>query len=177
MKRILKPALLPGLCAVLAGCTTSQESAMDNQVAALSPCEKVSALIDGHKQGFPHLRMSGGKSSGIAQVWKARYHLVGESCQVWGWGSGKFSYVCSQQEPGEELAREHLEQAKIATRQCLDDAWTMQEKKRDMGEGSRIDFTKANETTVISIVAAASPTLMKTEWRTYYFVGDPSDIK
>jgi len=170
---------LIGTLALLAltGCTTTRDTAQDKQVEALTTCEKIDALVKGHQAGFPQLRMTGGSSAGIAQVWPARYHLVGNDCQVWQWGKGKFSYVCSLQEPGQELAMAHLEKARDITRQCLDASWAQATTARDMGVGSRIQFSKPGVDTVISLVAAETPTVFKDEWRTYYLVGDPQDIK
>lgn len=172
MKRFV--GLVVAIMAV--GCTTTQESAMDAQVAALSTCEKVDALIQGHKQGFPNLRMTQ-TSTKFMDVWKARYHLVGDSCQVWSWGQGKFSYVCSLTEPNEQVAMEHYGQAKQKAQECLQTGWALKEGARNMGEGHKAEFSRAGDGTVLTIVATSSPTLFKTEWKTYLFVGDPNDLK
>jgi len=164
------------LLVALAGCTTTQETELDAKVAALTTCEKVNALVKGHQQGFPHLRMTL-TNSRYMEVWKARYHLVGDGCQVWGWGSGRFSYMCSLTEPGQEVAMEHFNQAKAKTRECLSQDWIMKEGPRDAGEGVKAEFTKTGEKTVVTLIAASSPTVFKTEWKTYYLVGDPSDLK
>ena len=158
------------------GCTTTGETELDTQVAALTTCEKIDALIKGHKHGFPNLRTTQ-SSAKIMDVWKARYHLVGDSCQVWGWGAARFSYVCTLTEPGQDLAMEHFNQAKAKTRECLSPQWALQEGPRDNGEGVKAEFSKPGEKTVVTLVAASSPTVFKTEWKTYYFVGDPNDIR
>jgi len=170
--------ILTGLAAalVLVGCSTTQESEMDSKVAALTTCEKIDALIEGHKKGFPNLRMTQ-SSVKLMDIWKARYHLVGDSCQVWGWGSGKFSYVCTLTEPNEQVAREHYQLAVQKGKECLQQGWTLNEGGRDMGEGLKAEFTRPNDATVLTVVATSSPTLFKTEWKTYVFVGDPSDLK
>lgn len=171
MKRIV------GLVAVmvLAGCTTTQESEMDSKVAALTTCEKIEALIQGHKKGFPNLRMTQ-SSAKIMDVWKARYNLVGDSCQVWGWGSGKFSYVCSLTEPNKQVAMEHYQLAMGQAKECLQQGWALKEGPRKMGEGLKAEFSRPNDPTVLTVVATSSPTLFKTEWKTYVFVGDPNDL-
>ena len=150
----------------LSGCTTTQETAMDAQVAAMSNCDKIDALIAGHKSGFPQLRRSL-SSAKVMQVWKARYHLVGDSCQVWEWSAEKFSYVCSLIEPNEETAMDHFGKAKAITRECLSAEWVMQEGKRDLGAGVKAEFSKPGEATVVTVVAASSPTVFSTEWKTY----------
>ena len=160
----------------LVGCTTTQETEMDSQVEAMSSCEKIDALIQGHQQGFPHLRMTLSNAK-IMKVWKARYHLVGDSCQVWGWSADKFSYVCSLIEPDEAIAMEHFNQAKAITRECLGEEWVLKEGARDMGEGIKAEFSKPGVATVVTMLAASSPTVFKTEWKTYFFVGNPNDIK
>ena len=160
----------------LVGCTTTQETAMDSQVASMTNCEKLDALIQGHQKGFPNLRTTL-SSAKIMNVWKARYHLVGDSCQVWGWSADKFSYVCSLVEPNEEIAMDHFNQAKTMTRECLGEDWVMKQGARDMGEGTKAEFSKPGVATVVTMLAASSPTVFKTEWKTYFFVGNPNDIK
>lgn len=160
---------------LLAGCTTTQESAMDLKVAELSTCEKIDALIQGHKKGFPNLRMTQ-SSVKLMEIWKARYHLVGDSCQVWSWGSGKFSYVCSLTEPNEQVAMEHYGLAKAKAQECLQQGWNLKEGPREMGGGIKAEFSRPGDATVLTLVATSSPTLFKTEWKTYVFVGDPNDL-
>lgn len=173
MKHRLKAVGLAG-AALLASCTTVEEQAMDSQVAALSPCEKVQALVKGHEKGFPNLRTTQ-STTRYMNIWRARYHLVGSDCQVWGWANDKFSYVCSLTEPNKEVSMEHFTQAKAAAASCLGEGWTLKEGPRKQGEGVRAQFSRAGSSTVISVMAVASPNLFKTEWRTYYFVGDPTD--
>lgn len=159
---------------LLSACTTTEEVAMDSQVAELSPCEKLNALVDGHAKGYPVLKTTQ-TTNRYMDIWRARYHLVGDSCQIWGWGEGRFSYVCSLTEPSKEVAMEHYDLAKSRAESCLGGAWVVKEEPRKQGEGKRASFNKQGNKTTVSVMAVASPTLFKTEWRTYYFVGDPSD--
>lgn len=132
------------------------------------------ALLQGHKKGFPALRTQQSTVK-YMDIWRAKYHLVGDACQVWGWGQGKFSYVCSLIEPNKDVAMVHFNSAKEKTQACLGPDWKVSEGPRPNGEGEKIEFTNAGKSTVLTILAASSATLFKTEWRTYYFVGDPSD--
>lgn len=159
---------------LLGACTTVEEQAMDSQVSDLTPCEKLQALITGHGKGFPVLRTTK-STTRYMDIWRARYHLVGDSCQVWGWGEDKFSYVCTLTEPNKDVAMEHFNLAKERASTCLGASWKVEEGPRKEGEGVRARFTKQGSSTAVSVLAVASPTLFKTEWRTYYFVGDPSD--
>jgi hypothetical protein len=161
--------------AMLVGCSTAQESQMDKQVGVMSTCDKIEALLAGHKKGFPNLKMTQ-TTTKYMDVWKARYHLVGDGCQVWGWSSGKFSYMCSLTEPTKQVSLEHYTQAKSIVQECLQGQWELTEGARDQGEGRKAEFRKMGDTTVLTVVAAAAPTLFKSEWKTYFFVGDPSDL-
>jgi hypothetical protein len=162
--------------AALQACSTAQQAELDKKVAALTTCEKVNALVAGHSKGFPQLRAAQ-TTSKYMDMWRARYNLVGEGCQVWGWGNAKFSYVCSLTEPSEQVAMEHFEQAKKITHECLGDSWSMKQGKRKQGDGVKAEFSVAGKNTVITVVAASSPTLFASEWKTYYFVGDEADLK
>ena len=167
--------ILMTLCVVgLVACTTVEDNMLGEKVDSMTACEKVQALVQGHKQGFPALR---GQQSTVKymQIWRAKYHLAGEACQIWGWGQGKFSYVCSILEPNKQVALAHFQTSKETVQACLGQEWQSSEMPRQNGEGLRMDVSKPGEKTTITIMAAATETLMKDEWRTYFFVGDPND--
>jgi hypothetical protein len=139
-------------------------------VAAMSGCEKVNALIAAHGNGFEHLKMAQSTTKRV-NVWKARYHLVGDSCQIWGWGN-RSDYVCSKIAPTEDIARQWYEKAKTETRQCLSDQWQLQESPRKVGTGTKAVFSKAGSNTVVTVHAVETRGVFKSEWAAYYFVGD-----
>ena len=161
---------------MLTACSGMQGgSPQDQYIAAMSQCEKLEALVAGHKKGFPVLRTTQ-TTVKYMDIWKARYHLIGDACQVWGWGNNKFSYVCTLTEPAKEVAMSHYEQAKSKAAECLGSGWTMKEGPRKQGEGVQATFSKAGETTVVTTMAVSSPQMFASEWRSYYFVGDPGDV-
>ena len=159
-------------CSSFGGSTEDKER--DAKVAAMSVCEKITGLIEGHDKGFPVLRLQKTHAK-LMDVWKARYHLVGDSCQVWDWGKGSSSYMCSLTSPNKETALQYYEEAKKVAGECLGAQWTLGESARALGEGKKAQFTRAGSDTVLGVHAVATPGLFRQEWTTYFFVGNPND--
>jgi len=160
--------------AVLAACIDTQTREQDAAVAAMSSCEKVQALIRSHDLEFERVR-NVRRTANMMDVWTTRYHLVGDSCQVWDWGGGNSSYVCSVVSPNEELAREMYNRAIKVTRECLDEDWALSERKRKLGTGDKAIFRKPGEDSAVATHVIETPGIFKSEWTTYYFVGDSTD--
>jgi hypothetical protein len=161
--------LAPLAALSLMGCETPTSEQAD-MVANLSSCEKVLALVDEHPNQFSQLRLNS-KSTGAITVWDARYHLVGNSCQVWGWGKGKNDYVCSKTAPNKAIAQEYFDTAKQLTSSCIGDNWTLSEQPRKVGTGIKAVFSRESSPTVIAVHAVETKGLFKDEWTTYFFVG------
>lgn len=162
------------LAAFLAITTHAQTAAEREPVARMSVCEKVNALIKEHETGFAGVRGQR-RTSQWLDTWPALYHLVGNDCQIWGWGRGKFSYVCDATWPNQEMAMEDYEAAKQVARECLGDTWTLRESPRTDPEGTVAEFSNPKNTTVVKVVAVSSPGLFSSEWSSYYYVGDGKD--
>lgn len=172
-RMLLGAALVSLLSCVTQGGAKPDMKQIDAKVAAMTPCEKVHALIEGHSKGFPMLKLQKTEAR-LLDVWKARYHLVGDACQVWQWGQGQFSYMCALSTPNQQTAMDYYEKAKMLTAECLGAQWQPQEGKRELGEGLKTSFVQAGNKTVVGIHAVATPGLFKDEWTTYYFVGSPN---
>ena len=153
----------------------AKPQAMEKKISAMSDCDRIQALIKGHSKGFAALRREKAHSK-LVDVWKARYHLVGDSCQVWGWGAGKYSYMCALTSPNRETARSYYDRAKAVAGRCLGKDWQLEESMRQQGEGFKAQFSRQGGGTAVGVQAVATPGLFKTEWTTYFFVGDPNDM-
>lgn len=176
MKKLSALAATIPLCLSCAsyGDSAADIKSADAQVAAMTTCEKITALINGHDKGFPLLRTQKTNAK-LLDVWKARYHLVGDSCQVWGWGKGEFSYMCSLSTPNRDTSMDYYAKAKTVAADCLGAQWQLQEGARELGEGMKALFTRSGSRTAVGVQAVATPGLFRDEWTTYFFVGSPND--
>lgn len=163
-----------GLLALSATACVENTHSTKAMVDAMSSCEKVNALIKSHSDGFSKIRTNKSITPRI-DIWKARYHLVGDSCQVWGLSDNRFDYVCSATAPTEYVARQWYEKAKIETDKCLDDSWTMSESPRSIGNGDKAVFSQKNSDLKIATHVIETRGLFKSEWATYYFVGNSQE--
>ncbi len=172
MSKLLPLATVATTAFLLIACETQAPEA--DQVAQMSQCEKVRALINAHPNKFEKLRTNPKPSNKIT-IWDARYHLVGKNCQVWGWGQGKTDYMCSLTAPNQQIAMDNYNRAKSATQACLGNDWQLQEMPRKLGEGVKAVFSHPGSETVVAVHAVETNGLRNDEWTAYFFVGDASD--
>ncbi len=166
-----RAVLFLSVASALTACTSWQKAP-----STAATCEQLQELVADHSSGFQNFRGRASDAKSIT-VWRSNFHLVGNDCQVWGWGEGRFSYVCSLIEPNEATAQTHFKAAQEKARTCLDSSWSITVGERAMGPGKRADFSHPDKTAVISMVVMPSPALFRDEWRTYYFVGDVKELK
>ena len=143
-------------------------------VEAMGSCEKVNALLKAHSNGFSNIRTSKSTAASI-DIWKARYHLVGQSCQIWGWSGDRFVYVCNATAPTEAVARQWYEKAKAETRACLNNNWSLSEASRTIGNGNKAIFSQPGSDLKVATHVIETRGLFKSEWAAYYFVGNSSE--
>lgn len=165
--------LIPLAAITVAGCET-QTSEVTESIAKLSNCEKVLALVDEHPNQFSKLRINS-KNTGAITIWDARHHLVGNNCQVWGWGKGKTDYMCSKTAPNKAIAEDYFNTAKQLTQSCIGNSWTLTERARKVGTGIKAVFSRPDSPTVVAVHAVETKGLFKDEWTAYFFVGDTND--
>ncbi len=161
----LAATLVAGL--TLHGCSQTQSNTQSN----LSPCEPLDKLIPEHQNGFKELRHSPRPFNAIT-VYKTRYQVIDNHCEIWGWGHGKVNYVCSKTSPNEEVARARYNDAVKSIRQCLSNDWQELERPRKVGNGSRTLFSKAGSETGVIVHVFENPGVFKSEWSVYASVGN-----
>ncbi len=162
---------------LLLACTYSsakQQQADQRNRPPEEACGEVKALIDSQADGFKNIRTTRRDTSWM-EVWNTNFQLVGKGCQVWGWGEGGYSYVCSRTEPNKELAKEDYSKAVKFTRQCLGKQWQEQFLERDKGTAYKTEFSLPGKPVVVAVHGVKARGLFQDEWTVYYFVGDPND--
>ena len=81
-------------------------------------CYKINALINEYDNDFNKIKLAV-IDTRISQIWKAKYHLVGDNCQVWAWGKNRHIYSCSNTAPNKEIADYYFQNAKNTAKCCL----------------------------------------------------------
>ncbi|WP_371373339.1 hypothetical protein [Thalassotalea aquiviva] len=152
-------------------------SVPDAQTAAVvekveKPCQKINALINEYQNNFTRLKQSQLETR-ASQIWKAKYHLVGDACQIWAWGT-EHTYSCSVSAPNKEVVDYYFNNAKITTTQCLGTKWQAVEAPRNDG-GYKIEFTSPTSDVMLAAHAVPTASLFKSEWTIYYYIGSASN--
>ncbi len=180
MKLINKTPILL-LAILLTSCSSNKENSQANEQPTLLPkvtnaCFKINALINEYENDFSKIKLSPIKTR-IGQIWKAKYNLVGDNCQVWAWGNNKHTYSCSNTAPNKEIADYYFQNAKNTAETCLGESWNIKESARKNSNGYKVEFTKNDSDLMLSAHAIPTANLFKSEWTIYYYVGSVSQIK
>ena len=141
-----------------------------NSSPVVRPCDKIDALINEYDNNFDRIKLKT-INNRISKIWQAKYHLVGNSCQVWAWGSNSTTYACNVSAPDQESAQIYFDQAKKVTRGCLADDWQMNEQARNNDDGFKVEFTNNKNDITIATHMVPTAGLFKSEWTVYYYVG------
>ena len=167
----LMTVLFFAITLTLQACNPVKSPDVASTVTPEELCVQVNNIIDQHQQGFKKLKRSLITSSRM-DIWQAKYHLVGNDCEIWRCSNGKQAYMCSQVVPEEQIAIEKYNNAISFTRQCLGESWNIENIDRQHGRSFRAIFSKADSETAASIHRVKTEGLFKTEWTIYYFIGD-----
>ncbi|MEY8213359.1 MAG: hypothetical protein RPR97_02625 [Colwellia sp.] len=166
---------------LLTSCSNGTHETTVNEQAILLPkvtnaCYKIKALINEYENGFNKIK-SGIINTRVSRIWKAKYNLVGDNCQVWSWGKNRHTYSCSNTVPTKEIADYYFQNAKNTAKNCLGTEWTVKESARKNDNGYKIEFN--NKTSDLMLAAHAVPTanLFKSEWTIYYYIGSASQAE
>jgi hypothetical protein len=177
MKRI---SFIMTAVTILMGCqsngnTQGSQGKIDVQVAQMTDCEKLKALIQSHNKEFNSIKLRK-ISNKFSDVWDARYHLVGKGCQVIRWGYGNHSYACSIISPGEKAANEIYLNAKTKIESCLGDEWKLKERALYGAKGMSAVYMNNDDGTAVATHSSETNGIFKNEWTNYFFVGDRKEI-
>jgi hypothetical protein len=139
----------------------------------VNPCEKVDALIAEYSNNFDRIKEDNIHiKNSISKIWRAKYHLVGNSCQVWARGAESHTYACSLIAPDEATAIDYFTKAKQTTQRCLGTSWGMIEADRNNDSGKKITFSQPGSALTLATHMVPTAGLFKSEWTVYYYVGN-----
>ena len=159
----------------LLGCANQNLEISSTVMPTTNACTKLNVLKSAYFDGFSQLK--GTKvSSRASDIWKAKYQLFGENCQVFSWGGKQHTYSCSIVAPNEDMANQYYKNAKSITEQCLGSTWQAEEYQRKHNDGVKTVFTENNDelknkVTFSSHLVSNSGLFSKT-WTLFYYVGN-----
>ena len=147
---------------------------------SLKDAAAVNTLRNAISDNFNQLKSVAVKGR-ISNMWKAKFNLFGEHCQVFTWGGDQHSYSCSLVAPDEESAKRYYQNAKSITQGCLGNEWQLEEKNRTQDAGMKASFTQianqSSEQVTFSTQLVPSSGFFSTTWSIYYYVGDITEPK
>jgi hypothetical protein len=163
-------AFIAAALATLYGCNQNPTLAQTK----IEPCAAIDKLISDHGNNFADIRTRPRPFNSIT-VWQTDYEVIQDRCEIWGWGSGKFNYVCSIVSPTKDVAATRYNDSIKRVKGCLNSDWVVTENPRKVGNGMHTRFTQANSPTTVSLHLVETPGIFHTEWTTYASVGNYSD--
>ena len=154
----------------LAGCVNQNNIAHQKLKPVSNACQKIDLLINAYNNDFEQLKEVQIKSR-ISNIWKAKYHLIGDNCKIWSWGAHQTTYSCNTLEVNEEEARSYYKAAKDTLQQCLGNQWTLVESKRKHDDGLKSEYNTEDKSVTLSTHLVPSSGLFKSKWSIYYYIG------
>ncbi|MEI6894767.1 MAG: hypothetical protein V5789_09070 [Colwellia sp.] len=160
---------------LLTSCVNQNTKISANLMPLTNACSQLEFIKSAYYDGFTQLKDT--KISGrMSNIWRAKYQLFGEHCQIFSWGDKQRTYSCRLVAPDETTAQSYYQDAKNITQQCLGDTWTLVESNRVHDDGMKLSFTnddaKANEQVTFSTHLVPTLRLFSTTWTIYYYVGN-----
>jgi hypothetical protein len=176
MKSYIKyPLILSSI--FLASCVNQNTKIADNIMPTTNACAKLNLLKSAYYTDFESLKEIK-TSSRASNIWRAKYQLFGENCQVFSWGGKQHNYSCRLVAPDEKTAQKYYQSAKKVTQECLGEQWVLDESNRAHDDGMKTSFTnhgaKPNENLTFSTHLVPSSGIFSTTWTIFYYVGNSS---
>jgi hypothetical protein len=160
---------------LLASCVNQNTKTTDNIMPITNPCTKLTLIKNAYHNDFTQLKDIN-VNGRVSNIWKAKYQLFGQNCQVFSWGRKQHTYSCSLVAPNEETAKKYYQNAKRVTQECLGEKWHFEEEKRKHDDGMKASFINhgAQPDEKINFSTHLVPTsgLFSTTWKIYYYVGN-----
>jgi len=159
----------------LVSCVNQNTKIAANIMPTTNPCIKLDLLKKAYYDDFKQLKeiKVGGR---VSNIWRAKYQLFGENCQVFSWGGKQHTYSCRLVAPNEETAQNYYQSAKKVTQQCLGNDWQLEESNRNHDDGMKASFTnhdaKPSEKVTFSTHLVPTSGLFSTTWTIFYYVGN-----
>jgi hypothetical protein len=177
--KFINNALTLLLVILLTSCSSSREESIVNGQSTILPkvtnaCYKIEALINEYENDFNKIKSSM-INTRTSRIWKAKYNLVGDNCQIWAWGKNRHTYSCSNTAPNEEIADYYFQNAKKTAESCLGKDWTVKENARN-NKGYKVEFKKKNSDLMLAAHMLPTAHLFKSEWTVYYYIGSLSQV-
>ena len=164
----------------LASCVNQNTKISANIMPATNVCSKLALLKSAYYDDFSQLKETNLKGR-VTNIWRAKYQLFGENCQVFSWGGKQHTYSCSLVASDEESAQEYYQSAKKVTQECLGNEWSLEESKRTHDDGMKTSFiehdAQPNEKVTFSTHLVPTSGFFSTTWTVYYYVGNSSKPK
>lgn len=165
----------------LTSCSNSNQGNTHNEKATLLPkvtnaCEKINELINEYGNDFNKIKSSV-INTRVSRIWKAKYNLVGDNCQVWAWGNNRHTYSCSNTAPNKEVADYYFKNAKDTAKSCLGSDWSVKESARNNDNGYKVEFKNKDSDLMLAAHMVPTANLFKSEWTIYYYIGSFSQTK
>lgn len=169
------PRLLTGVALIAGATAVSLHGCSNTSVveANIAPCTALETLVADHSNQFSDIRKHPRPYNNIT-IWHTDYEVIKDRCEIWGWGQGKFNYVCSAVSPNKEIATTKYQESIKRVHECLNSEWVASEAPRKVGNGLRTLFTRGKSQTAVSIHMIETPALFNSEWTIYASVGNYS---
>jgi hypothetical protein len=165
---MLKRIVTISIISTLFGCNASLSPEQQAYADSLTTCQKIDGLLTSFNDGFKPLRAAQIQNK-YSDSWAAKYHVVGNSCQIIIMGDGNTSYKCAKYYKEETPSRADYNTAVENIRECLGDQWSSTQSTQN--DTLKSIFNSGSNQA--EMIIRSGPTLAKfgDKWQTTFEVG------
>lgn len=140
-------------------------------------CTALNGIIADHPSKFSHYKKGGQTQGRRLSIWPAEKAFpTADKCQVWEWGSAKYSYVCEWKTGSDEnQAVSNYQEATNIAGKCLGEAWSS-ETKTTASNGKQMIFSTPNNNTLVSVRYFKEQNSLTDRWHNTVIIGDKNNL-
>lgn len=175
---ILDRILLVSVCAtsiLMSAC--SEITAKPEKLSEAHTCEDLKGLIADHPKQFSHYKKTLSTHRKL-NLWSAKKAFPNaDTCQVWEWAAGLYSYVCEWETGSNEnqALSNYQEDAKII-QNCLGEEWTAKTNTTKSG-GKHTIYSTTDKPTIVSIRYFQDLRSWSKPWQNTVIIGDKNNLE
>jgi len=140
------------------------------------PCASLNGIIGAYPSAFADYRGKGNNFNSVT-VYAAKEQIIRGHCEIWNWANNDSAYVCSANNPNQEVAMARYQTAIDSVGQCLGSNWQSKETERtrngkNAGNVTRFQSAESGQPSV-----AIHRVSYRGDSSVYLYVGTPARLE
>ncbi|WP_281647308.1 hypothetical protein [Parendozoicomonas sp. Alg238-R29] len=137
--------------------------------AELTDCSDLKVIMESSKNNFKNHR-TGPQFFNQLTIWSTDLELAGQECQVWQWGAGNYSYVCTRSFPIKEAGKNFVRETTNKLKNCFSKELDITDQSHLIDDGIYTRARWEKDKRRIDMFLTNNSGLFKDSWTFYFMV-------